>query len=305
MLRFVGRRLVELIPLLFLLSLLVFGLFKLIPGDYLSDLQLNPAIPRERIQELRQSYGLDRPFYAQYFIWVGQVARGNLGYSFAQQRPARQLIGERLKNTLMLTLAALLLSLLFAVPLGLFCALGIGSWSDRLGLGLSLLGLSLPPLLSSLIFLYFAFWTGWFPIGGREGWLSLFLPSVTLALPGVAFFTRTLRLEMADALAQPYVVFAAAKGLSRGRVVYHALRNAVNPLISVLGLTLGSLLSGAVVVEKVFSWPGLGSLLVDSILSRDLFVAVNCVLVGALLVVVANLLAEMMLAWNDPRIRLP
>ncbi|MDA2929730.1 ABC transporter permease [Acidobacteria bacterium AH-259-O06] len=303
MFRFVLRRILETIPLLFLISLLIFALFKLIPGDYLSEMELNPSIPRQRIEELRQEYGLKQPFYIQYFTWVGQVLQGNLGYSFAQQRSAVELILERLTNTVILTISALALTIIVSFPLGILTALNPGRGLDRLALFFSLIGLSLPSVLASLIFLFFAFRTGWFPIGGTGGLHHLVLPSLTLALPTIAFFVRNLRLEMIDTLRQPFVTAAAAKGLRPYRVVLHAFRNAVNPMISITGITFGGLLSGSVVVEKIFDWPGLGALVVDSILSRDLFVVLNCVLVSALLIVAANLLADLVLAWNDPRIR--
>ena len=304
MIQFLLRRILESIPLLFLLSLLIFALFELIPGDYLTEMELNPAVSQQQVQELRSAYGLEDPFYLQYFKWMSQIVRGNLGYSFAQQRPAVELIADRLGNTLILTAAAFLLALALSLPLAMWAALRPGAWPDRLSLLFSLFGLSMPTVLMSLLLLLFAYWTRpWFPIGGTGGVRHLILPSLTLALPLVAFIFRTLRLELIDALGQPYVLAAAARGLPQWRVVYHALRNALNPVISIMGLVLGGLLSGSVVVEKVFDWPGLGALTVASILQRDLFVALNCVLVAAVMMIAANLLADLLLAWNDPRIR--
>ncbi|MFQ5737654.1 MAG: ABC transporter permease [Acidobacteriota bacterium] len=303
MIRFLFRRFLESIPLFFMLSFLIFCLFEIIPGDYLSEMELDPSVSPERIEELRQLYGIDRPFYLQYFHWIGQTLRGNLGFSFLQQRPAIELIRDRLGNTLALTGAAFFLTLLISFPLAILGALRARRWPDRVSLFLSLIGLSLPTVLISLLFLYFAYLTGWFPIGGVGGARHLFLPSLTLALPMVAFFFRTFRLELIDALGQPYVLAAAARGLPRRRVVYHAVRNALNPLISLMGLALGGLLSGSVVVEKVFSWPGVGALTVSSIAQRDLYVALNCVMVASVLIVGANLVADLLLAWNDPRVR--
>ncbi len=303
MTRFVVRRVFETIPLLLLLSLLVFLLFELIPGDFLSDMELDPTVSAETIQQLREDYGLESPFYLRYFIWAGQVLRGNLGYSFAQRRPAIDLVMERLLNTSLLALSAFLLAILLSFPLGVLCAVFAGNWPDRAGLMIAFLGLALPPVLSSLPLLYLAFWTGWFPIGGTEGLRSLVLPSLALALPTMAFLARTIRIEMIAALGEPYTQVAIAQGLPGRRVLARALRNALNPTISVMGLILGGLLSGAVVVEKVFSWPGLGSLTVDSLLSRDFFVLLNCVLVGALFVIMINLVTDLVLAWSDPRIR--
>ncbi|MGH9339142.1 MAG: ABC transporter permease [Acidobacteriota bacterium] len=303
MIHFILRRALETLILLFLLSLLTFAIFAMIPGDFLSEMELNPTVSKETVRQLREDYGLNDPFFVRYFKWLGQVLQGNLGYSFEQRRPAVDLILSRFQNTLALTIPAFVLTILLSVPLALFSALRAGSWKDRASLTLSLLGLSLPSILLSLLFLYFAFWSAWFPLGGTGGMRHLFLPALALALPAVAFWMRTLRLEMIDALGQPFVLAAAARGLPSRRILLHALRNAINPLISIMGITLGGLLSGAVVVEKVFQWPGLGSLTVDAILSRDLFVVVNSVLVAALFTVAANLAADLALAWNDPRIR--
>ncbi len=301
--RFLLRRLLETVPLLFLLSVLIFALFEMIPGDYLSEMELNPAVSAATVERLRQSYGLNDPFYIQYFKWIGQVLRGNLGYSFAQQRPAFGLILERLGNTLVLTLGAFLLTIFVSFPLAILAALKTGRWVDRIALLTSLIGLSFPTILTALLFLFLAYWTGWFPIGGRQGSWYWVLPCVTLALPLIAFFFRTLRLELIDAMDQPYVLAAAARGLPHQRVVYHGFRNALNPLISMMGLLLGGLLSGSVVVEKVFDLPGLGALTVTSIQQRDLFVSLNCVLVAAVMVVIANLCADIVLSLNDPRVR--
>lgn len=303
MLRFTFSRILESIPLVVLLSFLVFGLFKLIPGDYLTEIELDPTISRQSVEQLREDYGLDQPLFRQYWSWLTQVLRGNFGYSFAQRRPASDLIIERAGATLALTVSALLLTLVFALPLAAIGAVRLGSWPDKVILWFSLIGLSLPAVLSSLLLLYFAYQTRWFPIGGADSWGHAFLPAVTLAVPMVGFFTRTLRLELIDVFDQPYILAAAAKGLPAHRVLWHAFRNAVNPVISLTGVTLGGLLSGTVVVEKVFSWPGLGALTVDSILARDLYVALACVLVSAVLVIIANLFADLILAWNDPQIR--
>jgi len=304
LLRFLLRRTIETLLLLLFLSILIFGLFESIPGDYLSEMELNPSIPSERIEELRSIYGLDQPVHLKYLNWVSQCVQGNLGYSFAQQRPALNLILDRLGNTLLLALVAFLITMSISFPLAIWTALRAGSWQDNSIRVLSLLGLSLPTVLVGLFGLYFAYWTGWFPIGGMTGLRSILLPAITLALPLVAFFLRTLRLELLDAFSQVYVVAALSRGLPRARVTWHALRNALNPVISMLGLLLGALLGGSVVVEKIFNWPGLGALTVTSILQRDLFVALNSVLIAAVLVVIANLVAEVVLAWVDPRVRL-
>lgn len=305
MVGFIGRRALEAIPVLVVLTLLIFALFRLIPGDYLAEMEMNPAVSPETVERLRADFGLDRSVPAQFGIWLSQLARGNLGYSFAQRRPALDLIRERLGRTLALTAAAFSLSLLVALPLGCLAAAQLGRWPDRLCLWGSLIGLSLPSVLSSLLFLYFAFWVGRLP-GGEPGTITgVLLPAVTLAIPASALLTRTLRLEMANVLTQPFIAAAVARGLPRWKVLWHAFRNGVNPVISLAGVTLGGMLSGAVVVEKVFSWPGLGALVVDSILARDLYVALGAVLVAAVFVIAANFAADLLLAVNDPRVRRP
>lgn len=305
MLFFTVRRMAHSFPMLLLLSLLVFSLFKLIPGDYLSEMELNPSISQDTVEKLRSEYGLEDPVWRQYFNWVGQTLTGNLGYSFAQHRPAATVIMERLQNTLVLAIAALLLSLALALPAAVWSALHFGDWEDRLILWATLLGLSVPTLLAALLGLLLAFWIPLLPLGGTGGLRHLFLPSLTLALPSAAFLARTLRLQLLAELSQPYVRASRARGVPHWRTLLHALRNALNPIISLVGLLLGALLGGSVVVEKVFNWPGLGALTVSAILERDLFVALNSVLLAALMTILANLASDILLALNDPRVRTP
>lgn len=300
--RFLARRALQTGILLFLISILIFTLFEFIPGDFFTAMELNPAISRETIRKLRESRNLDDPVPVQYLRWLGNLATGDLGYSLAQQRPAADLIGERLVNTLILAGGAFVMILLMTFPAGLFLALKSGGWADRLGTFVTLLLLSSPTLVLAVLGIYLAFRSGWFPIGGT-GATSLFLPSFVLALPTSAYLTRQLRLEMIDALQSPSVTSAVARGLRPAKVVLQALREALNPMISLLGMTWGGLLSGSVVVERVFNWPGLGALVVDSLLNRDLLVVLGAVMVSALLIVAANLVADVLLAVNDPRIR--
>ncbi len=303
MIRFALGRLLASVSLLFLLSLATFGLFSLIPGDYLSEMEFNGVVPHEQIQRIRQSYGLDRPVPAQYVRWVLQLMQGNLGYSFAQNRPASALIIERFWNSLALAAAAMLIAAALSLPLGVIPALWPGRWPDHLALVLSLIALSLPSVVLALLFLYCAYWTGWPRLGGAVDASRLILPSLTLALPAAAILGRVLRAELLEVFRRPFITAIASKGVSEPRLLIHALRNAINPVLSLAGLTLGGMLSGAVVVERVFDWPGIGDLTVESILRRDLFVAVNCVVVAAVAFILANLLAETLQALNDPRMR--
>ena len=303
MLFFFFRRVAHSVPMLLLLSVLIFVLFKLIPGDYLSEMEMNPSISSETVNRLRVDYGLDQSVWSQYFSWLGQTLRGNLGYSFVQHRPAAAVIMERLTNTLWLALSALVISLVLAVPAAIWSALRFGKWPDRLILGATLLGLSVPTLLASILGLLIAYRVPFFPIGGMSGVGSLVLPSLTLAVPASAFLARTLRLELLGELAKPYVRAARARGVPAPYAVLHAVRNALNPVISLIGLLLGGLLGGSVIVERVFNWPGLGALTVSAILERDLFVALNSVLLAAVMTVLANLAADLLLGLNDPRVR--
>jgi peptide/nickel transport system permease protein len=298
--RFLLLRIGHSVPTVILLSVLVFGLFQLIPGDYLSEMQMNPAIPKERIEDMRTQFGLDQPFYIQYFIWVKKLMVGEMGYSFAQRRPAIDLISERFTRTLILTGLSLLISLTIIFPAAVISALNAGRRLDQIAFWFSLVGLSLPSVIASLLLLYFGYVTRLFPVSG-----NLILPALTLSIPTAAFLFRTLRLEMIETLSKPFIVAARAKGLPNSKVIWHAFRNSINPVISLAGITLGGLLSGSVVVEKVFNWPGLGALVVDSIISRDLFVALYSVLISAILIILANLLADLLLWMNDPRISRP
>jgi peptide/nickel transport system permease protein len=300
--RFLTRRALEALGLLLGLSLLTFTLMKVFPGDYLSEMELNPAVPREQVERMRESLGIDRSVPVQYGLWVKGLLSGDFGYSFAQRRPAGRLILDRLERTLRLAAPAFLLSLALAIPMGILGAFKPESLVDRLVTTASVVGLSLPPLVSSIVLLFLAYRSG---LGSAvtTGPMVNLAPAVALALPIGAFLARTLRAEMLAELGKGYVVAAAARGLPLRRVIWHAFRNSVNPLISLGGVTLGGLLSGSVVVEKVFSIAGLGALAVDSILSRDLYVALNCVMVSAAFVVLANLAADLLLALNDPRVR--
>ena len=302
-----------------------FFLVRLAPGDFLAEMSLNPQVSPETLARLREQYALDQPWYAQFGKWLTGAVRGDFGYSFACHCPASSLIYERLRNTLALALAGLALTLLVALPLGLLAAKphnkAGASLLDRLLQFLSALSLSTPSFLLALLGIVFAARTGWFPIGGvhsldYEGLSAagrttdflhhLILPATVLALRFIPGFFRQLRASLIEALSQDYILPARAKGLSdRAVLLRHAFRNSINPLISMLGNSLGSLLSGAFIVEVIMSWPGLGSLTVSSLLSRDLYVLVACLVFSALLLALGNLLADILLALTDPRIRHP
>jgi peptide/nickel transport system permease protein len=313
------QRSMALIPLLLAVALGSFLLVRLAPGDFLAEMSLNPQISAETLARLRAQYALDQPWYSQFGKWLIGIVRGDFGYSFAYNCPADSLIYERLANTLSLALSGLALTLLVAMPFGLLAAKYRSGALDRILAFLSTLCLSSPSFLLALLGIVFAARTGWFPIGSVRslnferlstiGRLTdflhhLILPSTVLALRLVPGFFRQLRASLIETLSQDYILTARAKGLPERTVfLKHAFGNAINPLISMLGNSLGSLLSGAFIVEVIMSWPGLGSLTVSSLLSRDHYVLVACLVFAALLLAAGNLLADILLALADPRIR--
>jgi peptide/nickel transport system permease protein len=284
---------------------LVFLLIHLVPGDPVEAMLGESARPADRAA-LRTDLGLDRPLWAQYAGYLSGLARLDLGISFQDRRPVAELLAERIPPTLELTAAALALALLLAVPLGVLAARHRGGWLDSGAMGFSLLGISIPNFwLGPVLILVFSLWLGWTPVSGREGAGSLILPAVTLGTGLAAILARMVRSSVLEVLGEDYVRTARAKGLTETAVLWrHALRNAWLPVLTLLGLQLGGLLGGAVITETVFAWPGVGSLLVEAIQSRDYPVVQACVLLISLAYVLVNTLTDLIYAWVDPRIRL-
>lgn len=316
------KRLLHLIPILFGVSLLTYLLMSLAPGDYLTALQQNPQVSPQKIAELRAKLHLDKPWYIQYGYWLGRAARLDFGYSFLYKTSASSLIGARLWNTFLLSFAATVLAWFIAVPLGIWAAVNKDSWIDRLCALIAFLGLSIPEVLLALLALMFAATTGWFPVGGAEnsrfdfdtlstGQLvwdrihHLTLPALVLAASELAGIMRQMRSNLLDTLRAEYVTTARSKGLPERRVVYrHALRNAINPLLTIFGYSLAGLLSGAFIVENIMAWPGLGRLTMEAIFAQDYQLVVATVVMATALLVAGNFVADLLLAWSDPRIRL-
>jgi peptide/nickel transport system permease protein len=284
---------------------LVFLLIHLVPGDPVEMMLGEGAAPADR-SALRAALGLDEPLHTQFTTYVSRLARLDLGQSLHLHRPVEDLLAERLPATLELAAAALLLALVIALPLGSFAAQRRGRASDTVAMGFSLLGLSIPNFwLGPLLILVFSLWLGWVPVSGRDSADSLILPAVTLGTSLAAILARMVRSSLLEVLGEDFVRTAHAKGLSAGVVLCrHALPNAAIPVVTLLGLQLGALLGGAVITEIVFSWPGLGSLLVEAIQSRDYPVVQGTVLVISLGYVGVNLMTDLAYAWLDPRIRL-
>ena len=319
MLTFGLKRLLHMIPLLVGVSLLTFLLMSLAPGNYFTTLSQNPQISPETIARLQAQFHLDRPWYVQYFYWLKNVCSGNFGYSMAYKIPAASLIFSRLWNTFLLAFSALIIAWVMALPLGIWAAVKKDSWVDRACSFIAFVGLSVPSVLLSLLALWFAAASGWFPIGGAPGpsfglsaaqqfWSyvhHLILPALVLAASDLAGIMRQMRSNLLDTLRAEYVTAARARGLSEGWVTWkHALRNAINPLLTIFGYSLANLLSGAFIVENIMAWPGLGRLTMEAFFAKDSYLVVDSVVMATALLVVGNFIADLLLAWSDPRIRL-
>lgn len=286
-----------------------FAMTAAIPADPVKAL-LGPHATPDAIERVRAHYCLDRGVVGQYTCYASHVLRGDLGESYRSKRPVAQIIGDRIWPTVQLALAAIFLQLLIGVPLGVIAAIRRNRWQDHGANVIALIGQSAPTFFVGTIALYlFAYRFGWFPIGGYgDGFFDrlhhLVLPAATLATVGVAYYARVVRTELIDALHEDYVRTARAKGLSeRDVVIRHALRNALGPLVTLIGLDLGVLLGGAVVTEYIFSWPGLGREVLQAVLEVDIPLILGVVLVSAIAIAVANLIVDLVYLWLDPRLR--
>ncbi len=266
---------------------------------------MSPDAPPEAIAAFRKSWGLDEPLWLQYLHYFGAVMQGELGRSMRDGRPAIDLVMERLPATLALTIPALLIKVCLGIPAGIQAALHRNSWIDRAVMSFAVVGFTVPSFVLGLIMvLVFAVWLGWLPTSGQGTWRHAVLPALTLGLGGAAVLARFTRSAMLEVLGQPYIRTASAKGLTWATVVRgHALPNAAIPTVTVLGFMVGSLLAGAVVVESVFAWPGVGRLLVVGVANRDLAVVQCILLVVAATMVAANLAVDLAYGALDPRIR--
>lgn len=317
--RYVLRRLVHGVLLLVAISFAAFSFSQLAPGDYYSDLRVDARLTPAYIEKLREDAGLHRPFLVRYADWVGSVARGDLGNSLAYGGPVAPLIKDRIAATLLLTISSTLVAWLIAVPVGIWTAARRRRWPDILSQVVLSALLILPDLLLAIVLLVMAVTTGWFPAGGmvspdaeslgvaarlRDIAWHLVLPAAVLVTGMLPVLVRHVRAAMVEALDAPFALAARAHGIpSRRRLFRHLLPVAANPLIGLLGLSLGSLLSASLMVEVVMGWPGLGPLLVEAILARDIAVVLAAVLLSASLLIVGNLIADLLLYRADPRIR--
>jgi peptide/nickel transport system permease protein len=326
--RFVVRRLLALVPILLGVSFLTFFLTSLTPGDFLTTMSMDPHVSPETISRMRHNFGLDRPWYAQYALWLYRLSPlefpfglkwPDLGFSFANQTPVVVLMKERLVNTLTLAVSAELFTWLIAIPLGILAAMHRNRSIDRISSFLAFFGVSLPEILLALLALLFASATGWFPVGGmhRLGYEQLpfggqfldllhhlVLPTLVLGITGAAGLMRYMRASLVETLSDDYIRTARAKGLSeRAVLLKHALRNAINPIITLFGISFANLISSSFLVEIIMGWPGLGRLAYDAMLAKDLYVIMASLTMATVLLIGGNLVADLLLALNDPRIR--
>jgi peptide/nickel transport system permease protein len=316
---YILRRVLQTIPLLFGISLLTFLLLQLAPGDFLNQMAENPGISAETIEAMRVRFGLDQPWYVQYGKYVENVLlHFDFGQSFSRHQPVVEVLHDGLVNTLLLAGAAAVITWGLAIPLGVLAAVRQHSWVDRILSLTAFVWLSVPEILAGLVLLMFAARTGWFPVGGMHSldydeldtigqWLDvahhLFLPALVVGLIPLASRMRQMRGSLLDVLRLDYVTTARSKGLSEPVVVLkHALRNALNPMITLFGYTLGALVSGSFIVEIIFSWPGLGRITLDALLTQDQYLVMGGELMASVVLIGGNLIADLLLVVADPRI---
>jgi ABC-type dipeptide/oligopeptide/nickel transport system permease component len=305
MLRYLVRRLLLTLPVLLGVATLVFALIHLVPGDPAQSM-LGDSAPPEDVARLRQSLGLDEPLLTQYRSFLAGIARGDLGKSFRYNTPVTAEIQSRLLRTLQLAMAAMGLAILFAIPLGIVAAVWRGTGLDHAAMTVSLVGISMPNFwLGPLLAILFAVTLGWLPVAGTGSAAHLVLPAVTLGAALSAILARMTRASVLEELRELYVLSARARGVSRFRaVVRHAFRNSLIPIVTIVGLQFGAVLTGTIITETIFAWPGVGRLLIQAINFRDYPLIQGCILFISFTYVMMNLLTDITYGLLDPRIRL-
>ena len=306
MTQYIIRRILQMIPITLGIITLIFALIHLIPGDPAVQIAGEGARP-EDVAQVRKALGLDQPLWKQYVTYLGNLARGDLGVSFRTGTSVAEEIGARYPATIQLAMGAMFIALLVAFPLGIISAIYRNSWIDNVARFFALVGVSMPSFwFGPLLIIAFAINLPWFPVSGREeGFKSIVLPSLTMGLALAAILTRMIRVSLAEELNQLYVTTAIAKGVTRAKAIFrHALKNALIPVITILALQFGSLLTGAIITEQIFSWPGLGRLLIQSINTRDYPQVQASILIIALTYIMVNFISDLLYGVVDPRIKL-
>ncbi|HEX2835389.1 MAG TPA: nickel ABC transporter permease [Thermoanaerobaculia bacterium] len=306
MTQYIIRRFLQMIPITLGILTLIFSLIHLIPGDPAAQIAGEGASAKD-IQAVRTSLGLDEPLWKQYVTYITNLAKGDLGTSFRTRESVAKEIALRYPATIQLAFGSMLIALLVAFPLGIISAIYRNSWIDNVARFFALIGVSMPSFwFGPLLIIAFAINHQWFPVSGRgDGLRSLVLPSLTMGLALAAILTRMIRVSLAEELNQLYVTTAIAKGVTRAKAIFrHALKNALIPVITILALQFGSLLTGAIITEQIFSWPGLGRLLIQSITTRDYPQVQASILVIAVTYIMVNFISDLLYGVVDPRIKL-
>ena len=317
LLKYILKRLIQTVPLLLIVSLISFFIIRLSPVDPIAELRLNPSISQETLQKEIKRLNLDKPIFVQYLSWGKSFLKGDLGYTTSGERVAVKL-KERIPNTLLLTAVVIFMTWIVGIPLGIVAAYYKKTKFDRILTVFSSIGMAIPSFFFAILMLILAVKSGWFPVGGLTSYdfneltlfekfidvlKHLFLPAFVLFTISLAGLQRQMRANMLDVLDSDYVRYARAKGLSEFKVVMkHALRNAVNPLITLLGFEFAGLLSGAALTEYVFQYPGLGRLILEAVMKSDINLVMASLMMGTLMLITGNLLADILLRITDPRI---
>jgi len=315
---YVIRRLLIAIPLMLGVTFLTFLIIQMTPGDMLAPIRNSPEYSPETIAQLERQYNLDRNIIVQYVLWLKRAAGGDLGMSFTQKKPVTDVIRGRAFNTILLSICSMLFTWLVAIPLGIFAAVRQNRLADRIAAFFAFFGMCMPGFFFCVLLLYLAVQTGLFPIGGMttpgfsefSWWKKIIdvawhmaIPVIVIGTGSVGSLQRIMRGNMLEVLRMQYITTARAKGLSEARVVYrHALRNAINPMLTIFGFQLSGILSGAALIEIVYGWPGLGQLMLEAVRAQDVFLVMGSLLVGGFLLIAGNLVADILLALADPKI---
>ena len=316
--KYITKRILQVIPLLIIVSIISFFIIRLSPVDPLAELRLNPSISQETLDKEVRRLNLDKPIYVQYISWAKSFIKWDLGYTSTGEKVSVKL-KERIPNTLLLTVVVIFMTWAAGIPLGILAAVKKETAFDRFLTVISSIGMAIPSFFFAILMLIFAVKTGWFPVGGLTSYnfnelgfwgkftdiaRHLILPSIVLFTISLSGLQRQMRANMLEVLDSDYVKFARAKGLSEWRVLFkHALRNAINPMITLLGFEFAGLLSGAALTEYVFQYPGLGRLILEAVMKSDINLVMASLMMGTIMLILGNLIADILLMITDPRLR--
>ena len=316
--KYITKRILQVIPLLIIVSIISFFILRLSPVDPLAELRLNPSISQETLDKEVKRLNLDKPIYVQYISWAKSFIKWDLGYTSTGEKVSVKL-KERIPNTLLLTVVVIFMTWAAGIPLGILAAVKKETAFDRFLTVISSIGMAIPSFFFAILMLIFAVKTGWFPVGGLTSYnfnelgfwgkftdiaRHLILPSIVLFTISLSGLQRQMRANMLEVLDSDYVKFARAKGLSEWRVLFkHALRNAINPMITLLGFEFAGLLSGAALTEYVFQYPGLGRLILEAVMKSDINLVMASLMMGTIMLILGNLIADILLMITDPRLR--